>query len=470
MKINTGKLLGGALLGLAATTAVPAYAANDTIKDLIKIMHENGQITDEQYDILLNGAKADEEHAEASKHEIAKAVEEKTKDLPKVTLDGKFKIESQDGQHSFQPIGRIFWDTMWADKDGSTAVTDGSELRRARLGFEAKFFKNWEAKLEYDFAGDDADLKDGWISYNNSFAHGEGYTIKVGHHHIPFGFNTISSSKYMSFLRRPLFADGPLSPARAYGAAFRVDGDRFLVHAGAFEESTAGNGGETNTGGIVDSTDDDKRYYSIRVAGTPLMQDDKHLLHVGGSFMRIDLQDNNTLRVRQRAITHLDDSRMFDTGTFAAGVVDNVNAYDAEVLGIYGPFHALGEYVNWDLDNSGTGADTLSAWSIEAGWFLTGESMKYKEGQFSGVSPKQPFMNGGVGAWQLVARYENMDLNDGSTIGGDGDVVSVGLNWTPIKNVRLMATYNKLVDFSRAGDVNNGTEPSAVSLRTMVYW
>lgn len=97
--------------------------------------------------------------------------------------------------------------------------------------------------------------------------------------------------------------------------------------------------------------------------------------------------------------------------------------------------------------------------------------MKYKNGQFSGVAPKSAFMNGsGIGAWQVVARYENLDLNDGDTFGGDGDVLSIGLNWTPIKNVRVMSTWNKLTSFDRPGDINDGKKPSSLSFRALVYW
>jgi len=35
VKLKTNKLLGGAPLGLAVTAVVPAYAANDTMKDLL---------------------------------------------------------------------------------------------------------------------------------------------------------------------------------------------------------------------------------------------------------------------------------------------------------------------------------------------------------------------------------------------------------------------------------------------------
>ncbi len=460
MKHKITNLFSGAILGLAVTVTAPVHAGNDTIKNLLKIMHENGQITDDQYQILLNGAKADQEHADAAASKAVAKVEEAAKNLPKITMKGKFKIESQDGQHSIQPIGRIFWDSIASDQDGVDAIGEGSELRRARIGFQAQFFKNWKAKLEYDFAGSDADLRDGWISYNSKFGNGDKYNLKVGQHHVPFGVTSISSSKYMSFIRRPLFADGVLSPSRQVGIAFRVDGDRYLVNAGAFQDEI--DGGETHVDG------DGARTYSIRVAGTPFLQDKNHLLHIGGSYMYIDNRDDS-LRVRQRAITHLDSDRIFSA---SLSNVDNVNAFNLEAIGVFGPFYTMAEYVNWDVDSDTSGqADTLSAWSVEAGWFFTGESMKYKKGQFSGVSPKSPFMKGGgIGAWQAIARFENLDLNDGTTEGGDGDVLSIGLNWTPVKNVRFMATWNKLVDFDRAGNSADGKEPSALSLRAMVYW
>lgn len=205
----------------------------------------------------------------------------------------------------------------------------------------------------------------------------------------------------MSLLRRPLYADGPLSPGRQYGVALRMDGKRWLVHAGGFLNEPED--GEVN----VDGDGEDARTLAIRVAGLPFFQDKTHLLHVGASYMNIDLR-GDSLRVRQRSISH--------------------------------------------LDNADTGADGFNAWSFEAGWFLTGESMQYKAGQFSGVSPKKAFMNGGT------------------TTGGDGDIFSIGVNWLPIKNVRFMATYNRLVDFDQPGDVNDGLEPASFSIRSMAYW
>lgn len=93
MKLKSKQLLGGALLGLSTAMVTPAYAANDTIKNLLTIMHENGQITDEQFQILMDGTAEDTTSSVDTEAAITKAVDEKMKDLPKVTMKGKFKVE-----------------------------------------------------------------------------------------------------------------------------------------------------------------------------------------------------------------------------------------------------------------------------------------------------------------------------------------------------------------------------------------
>ena len=63
--------------------------------------------------------------------------------------------------------------------------------------------------LELDFANSGTpSWKDVWIAYNGKADTGK-WWLKVGQHHVPFGHATISSSKYMTMMRRPLFADGP---------------------------------------------------------------------------------------------------------------------------------------------------------------------------------------------------------------------------------------------------------------------
>ena len=449
--------------------------------DLLKILVQKGSITQEEYELLVNAAKADKEKAEGmaakAKEEAKKASEEAIKDMPKVTTDGKLVIESRDGDWSFQPIGRIFWDQVWTDDDGSPSEDSGSELRRARMGFEATFMHDFESKLELDFAESGvAEWKDVWISYNHKSSLGK-WSIKLGQHHVPFGHATISSSKYMPLMRRPLFADGP-QQARRVGVAFRLDSkeeNRWFVHAGVFRP---GIGDDTDEIGTDDETEEISA--AVRVAGTPLYQDKKHLIHIGGSYQWRNMNGDGISSLDNALVSHIGSS-----GTMEANFgsnVDEINAFDGEAIVVWGPFHAVGEYVHWRVDDPDGDAD-LDAWAFDAGWFFTGESMKYKKGAFSGISPHKPFGKGGMGAWQIAARIENMDFNDGSVVGGDADVFTAGLNWYPVKNVRFMANWATVLDFecnpvdAAASSLSDtcetgadGKEPNAFSLRGQVYW
>ena len=471
-------------LGVMAAFSAPAFAVNDAMLDLLKALYENGQITAEQYELISNAAKADAEAVEGIKAEAKQEVAEATKDIPKVNIetDGKLVISDPDGDWEWQPIGRIFWDQIYVDddgiNDGDDVVGGGSELRRARLGFEAKFAKYFEGKLEIDFAGSEVDWKDVWISYNNKNSLGK-WWLKFGQQHVPFGFATIASSKYMTFVDRPYFADGP-TPARMVGVAFKQESEaknRWFVHGGVFHTGLPGAGDTDNVNDSRADTDEIVNA-AIRVGGTPFYQDDKHMLHVAGSYQYTDANGSAISYIDNILVSHIDDGGTLeaDFGTNA----EDVNSWDVDVVGIWGPFHVFGEYVHWSVDDPDGDAD-LSAWSVDAGWFLTGESMKYKYGQLSGISPNKPLNKGGWGAWQIAGRIQNMDLNDGPDIdGGEADSFSVALNWYPVKNVRVIADYTRVLDFecnnvgsSLTDDCETGAdghEPSAIKLRGLVYW
>jgi phosphate-selective porin OprO and OprP len=451
----------------------PVYANNEAMLDLLKILVDKGSLTQGEYELLVNAARADGEKVEGTVNEMKADVENKTKNLPKVTTDGKIKIESADGSWAFQPIGRIFWDNVLSDDDGSGTEDSASELRRARIGFKATFMKVFKSKLELDFAkSGEAVWKDVWISYNGKNSMGK-HSIKIGQQHVPLGHATISSSNYMPLMRRPLFADGP-QPARKLGVTVRHDSKRWFAHTGVFREELEDDSDEIGDAG----KGDESLSFAARVGGTPLYKDKKHLIHVGASFMYQKLNGDKLNFINKALVSHIGKNALeADFGTNA----DDLNAFDIEALAVWGPFHAVGEYIHWNIDDPDGDAD-LSAWSIDAGWFLTGESMKYKQGAFSGIGPRNALGKGGIGAWQMAARIENMNLNDGAIItGGDADVVTVGLNWIPVKNVRFMANYARVIDFECAPIVvqtlstgciagADGKEPSAFSLRSQVYW
>ena len=123
-----------------------------------------------------------------------------------------------------------------------------------------------------------------------------------------------------------------------------------------------------------------------------------------------------------------------------------------------GSFGFLGEYTQVKQDVSRivggiTRSDTLtnSAWQGQFSWFLTGE-----EESFRGFTPGSTFKPGkpGTGAWELVARVQELDVDDDAFAGGANSFANpltaisretaygVGVNWYPWNTVKLSLNYD----------------------------
>ncbi len=105
----------------------------------------------------------------------------------------------------------------------------------------------------------------------------------------------------------------------------------------------------------------------------------------------------------------------------------------------------------------------FNGWYLQASWVLTGEAKPYRPatGSFGSPKPAQNFTvdKGGWGAWEVAARYSDLNLNYdegvfgkttpfGGIRGGDQRIWSAGLNWYPNQVIRLMLDYQH-VDVSR---------------------
>jgi len=92
--------------------------------------------------------------------------------------------------------------------------------------------------------------------------------------------------------------------------------------------------------------------------------------------------------------------------------------------------------------NSG-GNPVFRGGDVVATWIVTGESRAYNTvgGFFTAVSPANPVLNGGRGAWEIVGRYSNTDLNGGTIRGGKFWRFTPGVNWYLSKSVRLSIEY-----------------------------
>ena len=90
---------------------------------------------------------------------------------------------------------------------------------------------------------------------------------------------------------------------------------------------------------------------------------------------------------------------------------------------------------------------------------MTGEShasgYRLSSGEFKGIKPTNYFdlSNGGIGAWELSARYASIDLNDGDITGGKEDALSLGVNWYINQNVRVMADWTRILDTDKSNSI-----------------
>jgi phosphate-selective porin OprO/OprP len=424
--------------------------------DLLKVLRDKGTISAQDYDLLANAAAADKEMAEAANAEMKKEVADATANMPVIETNGKLVVSDRDGNWSFQPIGRVMWDAINVDNDDLHADDDGegTELRRARLGFQGSIY-DWGYKFEADFAGGDADIKDAYISYGNKLTDSTKWGVKLGQSHIAFGFNTAASSKYMSFMDRPMYADSTISKARESGIVAQVNDKDYrwalkssLTH-GTFD------GGET--------TGENETSFAVRGSFVPFMQDEKHMLQIGAAYLTQGSGGDNAFKYEQRLVSHMGSK---DIAASLGSGYDGSDAYTVDALGIFGPFHILAEYTDWSAEQEAASDLDITGYSVEAGYFLTGESVKWKKGYTSGVSPKSSY-----GAWQLVARFENIEAEQSGVASNndEADKFTVGLNYYPTKNTRLMLNYDKVTDLTING-VSRDEEPSALKFRAQAFW
>lgn len=354
------------------------------------------------------------------------------------------RFDSLDESFKLKIGGRIQWDWSYylADdeiEDTVGSLDDGTEFRRARIYLSGMIHDNIDFKVEFDFAGGDADFKDVYMGIRNVPYVGN---LRFGHFKEPFSIEELTSSNDVTFMERSLV--NTLAPSRNAGIMMfdSVLDDRMTLAAGIFRETD-------------DFADGDiKRDWNAtaRVTGLPwYAENGRKLLHVGFAYTHKNYEDD-TARFRQRPESHRS-PRFADTGDFSAEYADIIGV---ELACVHGSFSLQGEYAQAFVESRTRSDPTFWAASIQAGYFLTGEHRPYQRstGTFDRVRPLRNFgKGGGWGAWELAARYSHLDLNNAHIDGGELRDFSLGLNWYLNPNMRIMCNYVR-ADLVDDGDAN----------------
>ncbi len=419
MKSTNCKRLAGLALGsIMAITATGALAESE-LTDLLRVLRSNGIISQDQYERLLS--EADRSAAAQPKATREKQDKKKSKQTTKVHTDGGLKVKSADGAFEFEVGGELWIDAASYQQDVAP-LGSGTELRRARVSFAGKMFEDWAYAAEYDFGGNDAEVKDAYVQYDglNTLA------VRFGNYKEPFTLEDQTSGKAITFMERSLPVDA-FAPGRKLGIGALSSGKHWSVSAGLFGEAV---------GEDVDNEGDEGRGVAGRVTFAPI-NTKRQVLHLGGSLTYRRPDDEKEVRYRVRPESHVTDETLVDTGRI--NNVDNTAQYGLEAAYALGPFSAQGEYLNTAVVRGSGDPDlNFNGWYAYGSWVLTGESRPYKgsRGRFNRIEPK-----GSKSAWELALRYSTLNLNDEDIAGGEETNTTLGLNGYLNRNVRLRANY-----------------------------
>jgi len=404
------------------------------------------------------------------------AAEAKSKEAPKIAIGGDgFSFGNADGSYALQLKGVLQVDSRTFLHDSGIVGNDSLLLRRARPILQGTVARDFDFLFVPDFGGSSVQIFDAYLNYRFNPA----LQLQAGKFKSPIGLEQLQADQDLNFNERSLVTD--LVPNRDIG--FELHGDLF----GGSVSYAAGifNGiGDARNSSNFDFEDD--KAFEGRVFFQPFKKTSIYALQgfgfgLGGSYET--MQRTNTTALPATTGGSLagfatDGQQQFFAYNPAGGavVVADGEHWRLSPQGYYyyGPFGLLAEYAISDQRVTRVlGPARLSrrlentAWEVTGSWALTGEDAAYK----GGVVPRRPFnpLEGGWGAWQLVARYAELNVDSDAfplfsnpaTSAKSAALWSVGLNWWLNRNVRLMTSFSH-TDFHGGGGPG-ANAPAAVT-------
>lgn len=389
------------------------------------------------------------------------ALESSQSKSPKVSWSkGAPEFGSADGKVAFRPRGRLFVDG--SSTDGSSVADrniSGTEIRSVRLGAEGRY-----GILGWAVEGDFADNAVAWKSVYATVDHrlfGLSADLTVGNRLNDRGIDGSSSTSNTPFPDRNVVGTLMLPQRGLFGVGLteRVYGKRW--HASL---SVAGN--DLNNAG----NDNDSQTWATRVHWNPVAGK-AATVHLGAWAFHEEIAAGASGVLRSSAIAgHFNDLVKIAPGALTGA--ERSTAYGLEAAGFFGPAWATGEWGTRNLrgvDASGRYDLDHQAWAISAGWFLVGALPAYsgKAGTWGKVKVADPVTDGGAGAWELKARYENVDYAELPT-GGTGHAWTVGANWYLNDYSRVMFEAIRWQANNRSGSGQGRDEGTTFNTRLQV--
>jgi phosphate-selective porin OprO/OprP len=405
------------------------------------------------------------------------AAEAKAKETPKVTVGEQgFGLASADGSFGVQLRGLLQVDSRTFE-DAGTVGSEGILLRRARPILQGTVFHDFDFLFVPDFGGGGSpQIVDAYLNYRYSPA----LQFRAGKYKTPVGLELLQSDRDALFNERSLVTD--LVPSRDLG--FELHGD-LLEGAINYAAGIFNGTGDGRSSSNVDF--DENKAFAGRLFFQPFKTSSLTALQglgVGLGSSIVDSQGNSASELpNNNGYATVGQQLFFAYNPTNRSVVADGTHWRLSPQAYYyfGQFGLLGEYAISDQQVKLAGAGPSesarlnhTAWHVAGSWVLTGE-----DASFTGIVPRHPFnpRKGGWGAWQLVARYSQLDIDPDAfplfsnpdTSADSAKEVSVGLNWYLNRNIRFGTSFAH-TEFEGGGGSGAGAPASVTRQDENVFF
>jgi phosphate-selective porin OprO/OprP len=396
-------------------------------------------------------------------------------DEPKWSMTGgRPTVTSGDGRFSLAIRTLAQYDTAYymqsaraqlLSASNGPDLSSGGNFRRVYLGIQGVVFGDWAYNFNYDFGGSNGTETPGHIqSVYTEYDGLKPFAVRIGAFPPSASLEDNTSPADTPFLERNAPADvarniaggdGRDAISLIYGGdnfygALSYTGDK-IADTGVFDEQQAV---VSRLSYMFSGGDDMKAVISGN--GTYVFKAADAALG-GNSARPITLSDPPELTVDTTG------AKLVSTGTLNA---ESVGEWGVEAGLQWQSLYGQAGYFGYQVDQRGAAPSfDFNGWYAEATFVLTGESRNYNTAtaSFTNPKPRIPFSlaGGGWGAWEVAARYSDLDLNDNAGVigkalpadgirGGDQRILSAALNWYPNPALKFSLQFQN-VDIGRIG-------------------
>ncbi len=325
-----------------------------------------------------------------------------------------------------------------------TDFSGGGTMRRVSFGVASVIEQDWIVFMSYNLASGGEQVDSGLRAAAIVYRGIKPWWLMAGQFGNSVGLESSTFNSFLGMAERPMmsnaFAYAPSAPVVALIASHR--GRATYARFGVFGKNSG-----------VDSDFDE----GWGLHGRFLLQPHKERrlssqIGVSGYWRKPEAEvvsgdhmqscQNSLIgsgfRFRAFGISAVDGTSLVNTGKFCD--VEDYTYIVAEGAISWEQVSLQGEWGTAQVNTNSSGSYDFTGGYVDVGYFLTGESRNYNPyfGQFWRLKPNNDLGQGGLGAFELRARWQTIDLNDRLAVvddsvtgvtGGEASGFTVGLNW-----------------------------------------